>query len=230
MDEAKRRALSGAAGDTVVIAGKQTAGRGRLERTWLSPKGGIYLSIILNPEINKFSYLIMVASLAVAHAIKSVTGLQSSIKWPNDVLIKGRKVCGILVEGGHRGDMASYAIVGIGINANVSAAELGGVALPATSLADELGREVSRLQLIRELLVEFERLYFSLPSEAVFREWRCSLVTLGREVCARSGDRVYQGIAQDVAGDGSLVLRTKDGGLLRLAAGDVTLSDEKAAI
>lgn len=230
IDEARSEVLSGAAQGTVVISDKQTAGRGRLGRTWLSPRGGIYLSIILYPAIDDFPYLIMVASLAVARTIKSVTGLQTQIKWPNDILIDGRKVGGILIESGLQQVTGDYAIVGIGLNANVSVARFTGVALPATSLADELGRDVSRLKLVRKLLVEFERLYLSLPSEAVFQEWRSSLVTLGREIIARSGERVYQGTAEDVASDGRLILRTRDGSKLTLAAGDVTLSDNRADI
>ena len=230
MEAARSEALSGAAQGTVVITDEQTAGRGRLERSWLSPRGGIYLSIIMYPAVDALPYLIMVASLAVARAIKSVTGLQSQIKWPNDILIGGKKVGGILIESGLQQVTGDYAIVGIGLNANVSAAGFTGVALPATSLADEIGRDVSRLELVRKLLVEFERLYISLPSEAVFQEWRSSLVTLGREVIARSGERVYQGTAEDVAIDGSLILRIKDGSKLKLAAGDVTLSDNRADI
>jgi BirA family biotin operon repressor/biotin-[acetyl-CoA-carboxylase] ligase len=230
MGAARSQALSGVAQGTVIITDEQTAGRGRLGRSWLSPRGGIYLSIVLYPAVNTFPCLIMVTSLAVIRAIKSVTGLQSQIKWPNDILIGGKKVGGILIESGLQQVTADYAIVGIGLNVNISASKLTNIAMPATSLAAELGRDISRLELTRKLLVEFERLYLSLPCEAVFQEWRSSLVTLGKEVVARSGERVYQGTAEDVASDGSLILRIKNGSKLALAAGDVTLADIRSDI
>ena len=225
MEAAKAESRRGAPEGTVVIAGEQTRGRGRMERIWLSPRGGVYLSIILYPTRDFLSSLIMVASLAVVHSIKAVTGLQSQIKWPNDVLIGEKKVCGILIESSLQGSAVNYAVVGIGINANLKTADLVDVTLAATSLSGELGGEVSRLELVRRLFSEFERLYLSLPGETVYQEWRNSLVTLGRKVCARSGSAVYEGIAESVVRDGSLLLRRPDGSLIPVSAGDVTLRD-----
>ena len=223
MEVAKVEARRGAPEGTVVIAGEQTKGKGRMERTWLSPRGGVYLSIILYPTRDYLPSLIMAASLAVVHSIKAVTGLQSQIKWPNDVLIGGKKVCGILIESSLRGRTVNYAVIGIGINANLKTADLVDISLAATSLSDELGREVSRLELVRKLLSEFERLYLSLPGEAVYQEWRDSLITLGRKVCARSDSAVYEGTAESVGRDGSLLLCRPDGNLISVPAGDVTL-------
>ncbi len=210
---------------TVVIADEQTAGRGRIERRWLSPRGSIALSVILYPDIAYLPSLIMVASLAVAHTIKAVTGLQPQVKWPNDVLINGKKVCGILIESSVREGTVDYAVMGIGINANLGAADFSGFS--ATSLSDELGKDVSRLELVRRLLVEIERLYLSLTGgDDVYREWRDSLVTLGRTVRARLGETEYQGTAESVDRDGSLLLRSPDGSRHRIPAGDVTLCDQ----
>ncbi len=225
MEEARVEAAKGAPEGTVIIAGEQTGGRGRLERTWLSPSGGIYLSIILYPDAGNLSSLIMVASLAVVHAVRAVTGLQAQIKWPNDVLIGGRKVCGVLIESGAREGDGIYAVIGLGINANIRTADFAEIPPAATSLSDELGRDVSRLEMLRKLLSEFERLYLSLPGEAVYQEWRHSLVTLGRRVRARSGVSVYEGVAESVARDGSLILRRPDGSRIPVYAGDVTLRD-----
>lgn len=226
MEVARREAIQGAIEGTVIISGKQTAGRGRLGRLWLSPRGCVAVSVILYPDIAFLPSLIMVASLAVVHTIVDITGLQPQIKWPNDIMINGKKVCGIMVESGVRDSNIDYTIIGIGINVNLEAAALGELSLPATSLSDELGRGVSRLELVRRLLVEIERLYLSAQSsEAVYREWKDSLETLGRRVHARSGDRLYEGIAESVDKDGSLLLRCPDGELTRILAGDVTLQN-----
>jgi BirA family biotin operon repressor/biotin-[acetyl-CoA-carboxylase] ligase len=211
MEVAREEALRGAAEGTVVIAEEQTAGKGRMGRIWLSPKGCVALSVILYPKRGLLPSLVMVASLAVVHAITAVTGLQSQIK------------C-IIIESSAGDNGINYAVVGIGINVNLKTTEFTEIASVATSLSDELGREVSRLSLIKRLLVEIEPLYLSAKnSDAVYQEWRDSLVTLGRKVCARSGNDIYEGIAESVEKDGSLILRLRDGSLKRIVAGDVTL-------
>ena len=224
MDVARREAQQGAAEGTIVVADEQTAGKGRLHRDWLSPEGSIALSIILYPRLLQLPFLIMVASLAVVHSIEAVTGLKSQVKWPNDVLINGRKVCGILIESGVGGDRVDYAVIGIGLNVNLRISDYPEILSIATSLYDELGAEVSRLSLIQRLLAEIERLYLSLPEgESVYQEWRDSLVTLGKRVRVKSGETMYEGIAESVTSDGSLLLRQGDGSLTRMVAGDVTL-------
>jgi BirA family biotin operon repressor/biotin-[acetyl-CoA-carboxylase] ligase len=216
----------GAEEGTVIIAEEQTAGKGRLERSWVSPRGCIALSVILYPDPSDLPSLVMVASLAVVKAIESVTGLKPQIKWPNDIMINGKKVCGVLVESGIRDRNRTYAVIGIGINVNVETSSIGEVLLPATSLSDEMGREVSRLELVKRLLVEMERLYIMAKgSEVVYQEWRDSLETLGKMVRVRSGDTVYEGIAESVERDGNLMIRRRDGSLRRFAAGDVILRD-----
>ena len=116
MEVARREAQQGAAEGTVILAGEQTAGKGRLERAWLSPGGNVALSIILYPDLSYLTSLIMLASLAVVYSIETVTGLKLQLKWPNDVLINGSKVCGILIESDVRESRLGYAIVVIGIN------------------------------------------------------------------------------------------------------------------
>ncbi len=226
MDVAKREAQQGAIEGTVVIAEEQTAGRGRIKRAWLSPKGSIALSIILYPSSVYLSSLIMVASLAVVHCVERVTDLKSQIKWPNDVLVNGKKVCGILIESDVRGNIVDYAIIGIGINVDLRLSDFPEISPTATSLSHELGRDVSQLALIRCLLAETERLYLALPAgESVYQEWRDNLVTLGKKVVVRSGEATYKGIAESVASDGSLLLRQSDGSLTKIVAGDVTLRE-----
>jgi BirA family biotin operon repressor/biotin-[acetyl-CoA-carboxylase] ligase len=223
-DVAKTLAQEGVKEGTVIVAEEQTAGRGRIKRRWLSPRGGIALSIILYPPLDYLPSLIMVASLAVANAIERVTGLKAKLKWPNDVLVNGKKVCGILVESDVRGNKVDYAVIGIGINANLKLSEFPQIAPMATSLSQELGRDVSRREIVRSLLAEAERLYLALASgDSVFKQWRNRLVTLGQEVQVSSAEATYKGVAESVASDGSLLLRQPDGNLLKIVAGDVTL-------
>jgi BirA family biotin operon repressor/biotin-[acetyl-CoA-carboxylase] ligase len=222
-DIAKREAKKGAREGTVVLAEEQTAGRGRLKRAWLSPRGSVALSVILHPTPAQLPYLIMVASLAVVHCIEKVD-LKAQIKWPNDVLVNNKKVCGILIESDVRGSAVDYAVIGIGLNVNVNITDFPDIATTATSLSHELGKELSLAEIARCLLVEMENLYLTLPEvDSVFREWRDRLVTLGKEVELSSGQTSYQGIAESVASDGSLFLRQPDGKLIKVVAGDVSL-------
>lgn len=225
MEVAKREVTRRVAAEgTVIVADEQIAGKGRLKRIWLSPRGNIALSVILYPDMAYLPPLIMVASLAVVHSIEAVTGLKSQIKWPNDVLINNKKVAGILIESDVKGNMVGYAIIGIGVNVNLRLSDFPDISSTATSLSDELGREVPRLDVIRPLLVEIERLYLTLQTGgSIYEEWRDSLVTLGRRVRVKLGKTIYQGVAESVSTDGSLLMRHSDGRLTRVTGGDVTL-------
>jgi len=226
METARQEAQQGAEEGTVIIADEQTAGRGRLKRVWLSPKGNIALSVILRPSIACLPSLIMLASLAVMHSIEAITGLKPQLKWPNDVLIKGKKVCGILIESKVQAGTVDYAIIGIGVNVNLRLTDYPEIVAIATSLSHELGKEVPRLRLIQRLLVETERLYLALSAgESLYEEWQDNLVTLGQQVRVTSGETVHEGIAESVARDGSLLLHRPDGSLTKILAGDVTLRD-----
>ena len=232
MEIARQAVGQGATEGTVIIADEQTAGKGRLKRAWLAPKGNIALSVILHPGLSSLPALIMLASLAVVHSIESVTGLKPQIKWPNDILINGKKVCGILIENEILGNTVTAAIIGIGIDVNLKLADFPEIQATATSLSAELGMEISRLKLIRCLLVEMEKLYLALsagesPSASLrtslYEEWRDSLITLGKKVRVTAVDTIYEGVAESVDRDGSLLLRNPDGSLTRIVAGDVTL-------
>ncbi len=222
MTVARREALSNAAEGTVVIAGRQSAGRGRMERVWVSPPGSLALSVLLYPRPDFMPILTMMAALAVSTAVKAVAGPETVLKWPNDVLIGGRKVSGILAESGTYSGR-NYAVLGIGINVNNPAAALGGVSYPATSLLEELGRQVSLVELAVSLLSEIDRLYVSNDRRAIYEEWRNRLETVGRRISLVTEDSVYQGVAESVDDDGNLRLRLDDGRLVLFAAGDVSL-------
>lgn len=229
MDAARQEAQKGAPEGTIIAVEEQTGGRGRVKRVWISPKGCVAFSIILYPSITQLPHLIMIASLAVARSIKAVTGLKPEIKWPNDILINGKKVCGILIENEIKGAKVEYANIGIGINANLNVADFPEIMPFATSLSDELGREVSRLDMIRHVLIEIERLYTSLQAgESVYEEWRECLGTLGKRVQVTASKIIHKGIAESVDRDGSLLLRLEDGSLVRIVAGDVRLRNQEA--
>ncbi len=224
METARKEAGRGAPEGTAIIADEQTAGHGRLGRAWLSPEGSVSLSVVLYPDIAGLPYLIMIASLAVARGIEAVTGLEALLKWPNDVLINGRKVAGILIETSLKGEAVDYAVMGIGININVDMSVFPEIAATATSLSAELHSSVSRLRVVRRLLLELDDLYKA-PQQAVYGEWRSRLTTLGRQVCVVRGGAVQYGRAESVTADGSLMLRLDDGSLTRVLAGDVSLRD-----
>jgi BirA family transcriptional regulator, biotin operon repressor / biotin---[acetyl-CoA-carboxylase] ligase len=224
MDAAKKEALWGAEAGTVVVTDEQVAGRGRLQRTWLSPKGALAFSIILRPNIEYLHCMIMLASLSVANAIETTTGLRCQIKWPNDVLIHDKKVCGILIETDIRKNSLQHVIIGIGINVNMRVAEYPEIASFATSLSDQTGLEVSRLQIVSRVLMNIEMLYQTMAhSDFIWQEWKERLVTLGQKVEVNMGNILYQGIAESVSRDGSLLLRQQDGKSIRIIVGDIIL-------
>jgi len=226
MDTARAAALKGAEEGTVVITGEQTGGRGRLKRQWVSPKGNIALSIILYPDIAHLPYLIMIASLAVVYSIESITGVKAQIKWPNDVLIDGKKVCGILIENQVKRGKAAYSIVGIGINVALKPTDYAEIADTAISLKNTKVKGDVRLKLIKALLQEFDELYVNLPHpKPIYKAWRDKLVTLGKKVKATSGSQTIEGIAKAVDEDGALWIRGAEGTLTKVVAGDVTLRE-----
>jgi len=224
MEVARELAREGAADGTVVIADKQTAGRGRLSRTWLSPEGNLAMSIILKPSLNSLPQLTMIASLAVVRAIRKVTGLETQIKWPNDVLIKGKKVCGILIESEVKSDRVNFTIVGIGVNINLNPSAFPEISAIATSLSSELGREISKAELVNALLSELEQIYLEAQAEApIYREWQKHMETLGKWIQVKTGESVEEGKAETVTENGNLILRRTDGSLTEILAGDVTI-------
>jgi BirA family biotin operon repressor/biotin-[acetyl-CoA-carboxylase] ligase len=222
MDVAREAATSGAPEATVVIAACQSRGRGRLARSWLSPEGSLSLSILLYPSEDKLQSLTMMAGLAAARAISDAALIQVDLKWPNDLLIRGRKVGGILVESGYVGGR-QFAVIGIGINVNLDAMKFAEIADIATSLSVESGAEVDVLKLLRGIIVETEALYVNFNSQGIYDEWRQRLVTLGCRVTAVTDKAIIEGLAEDVKMDGSLIIRSDDGRSHNIIAGDVML-------
>lgn len=208
---------------TVFIAEAQTIGRGRLGRSWDSQKGtGIWHSILLKPDItiSDLPKITLVAGLAVCRAI----GLDAKIKWPNDVVIGNKKVCGILTEMSAETDRINYVVCGVGINVNTDSfpAE---ISEKATSLRIEYGREFERNALIARFLNEFEKLYKSFLKNGlseILDEYKKNCVTLGREVRVLSRNDTVCGTAEDIAPDGSVIIRTENG-CVKVNSGEVSI-------
>ena len=219
MDAARKLAEAGAEQGTIVVAESQSRGRGRLRKEWLSPEGGIYFTIILRPKISP-AYaprMSLMASVAVASAIRRLFGLRAELKWPNDVLIRGKKVCGILAEMNAELDAVNFINLGIGINANTSVSQQ---EEKASSLKEQLGEEVSRKELFRSVLVELEERQGLLTTADLVEEWKSLSATLGRDVRILAPGEEITGKAVDIESSGALVIRAKDGSLRSAIAGD----------
>jgi len=221
MDAARELAKKGAGEGTIVIAEAQTHGRGRLGREWLSPKGGIYFTLILRPKISPVNAprINLMASLAVAATIRKLFGLDAGLKWPNDVLIEGKKVCGILAEMDAETDVLNFVNLGIGINANTSIPRF---EKTATSLKHAVGKDISRKEFLGALLVEIEHRQASLMEASLLEEWRKLSVTLGKDVRIVAPGEVIVGRAIDVDTTGALIIRQRNGSLKKVVAGDCT--------
>ena len=225
-DAAKQLADANEAEGTVVIADEQTAGRGRLGRAWIAPPhSSILMSIILRPTLapRQASRVMMAVALGACEAIRAETGLDAQIKWPNDLLVRGKKLAGILSESGIVGDKLEYVIAGIGVNVNFSATAVTGIPSDATTIADELGTSFSRVRLVQALLTEIEK-YYARIDEDLRAEYCPRCVTLNQLVRSRTPHGFIEGVAEGVNENGALLLRRADGVLMELLAGDVTLS------
>ena len=219
MDAARELARKGAAEGTIVIAETQTRGRGRLSREWLSPRGGIYLTLILRPRISP-AYaprINLMASIAVASTIRKLFGLRAELKWPNDVQIGGKKVCGILAEMNAEMDVVNFVNIGIGTNVNNSVSRFREV---GTSLRDELGRGISRKQFLSALLAEVDERRAILMEPELLQEYRRLSCTLGKDIRMTSLGEEVTGKAIDIDAMGALVLKEKDGSLRTVVVGD----------
>jgi len=237
-DVAKDLAGQGAPEGTVVVADEQTAGRGRMGRRWLAPPGVCLLcSILFRPDLppTQAQRLTMICALATADAVGKVAGLRVALKWPNDLIVKPearspksqewRKLGGILTETGVIGERLDFVVVGIGVNVNVPLQALPDLAPDATSILAETGRRVDRAVLLATLLAGVEERYRRLRAgDSPYAEWAARLATLGKSVMATLPQGRLAGVAEGVDEDGALLLRTSDGVLHRLLAGDVTLS------
>ena len=222
MDLAKKLAAEGIDEGVVVLCDEQTEGRGRQGRKWFdSPDSSILMSIIFRPTIEQLPQVNMLASLAVVLTIERVAAVKSTVKWPNDVLIQGRKVAGILVENVFEGNALQASIVGMGLNVSLDVTAHAEIASMATSLSAEQGRDLGRDEVLKPLLEEIDALYQAVKrNEDVYHRWLPYVETVGKTVRIKSGKAVEEGLAQSVNPDGSITLRRADGSLVTIATGE----------
>lgn len=228
MHVAKALAAQGCEAGTTIVASAQNGGRGRLGRAWSSPEGGLWMSIILHPTIpsDEIPLVTLASAVGVCRAIEKLYNLTPGLKWPNDVIIKGKKVCGILTEGCVESNKLLYAVVGIGVNLNFNSQLLPDeLKSSATTLLDESGFIIEQKDFLLQLLIELNILYNELANNKlhVLNLWKQYTITLGKEVTASYNNRTIIGLAKDITQDGSLVIKTETGEEIEVCSGEVTL-------
>jgi len=227
---AKEKALHRAEGineGTLIIAERQSAGKGRLGREWFSPAGGTWLSIILYPQLSPsyISRITLMTAVALVKAIKICTQIKSQIKWPNDILVNEKKVCGILTEMSAELDIINWVVVGIGVNVNIKQQEFPeDIRERTTSLKEVLGKKVLRVKFAQVFLQEFEKYYEILKRREfsfILKEWKLYSYTLGKKIRVNMGERIITGETMDINESGALILKKEDGELIEIISGTI---------
>lgn len=215
---------------TVVIADAQTHGRGRFGRDWISPpRVNLYFTVLLKPPLSpkEASIITLMAGVAVVLAIREYTGLDTVIKWPNDILIRDKKVGGILTEMKSDMERVEFIALGVGVNVNMALSMLPrDIKALATSLKEEKGEYINRVELLGVILAKLEHWYKNLLDgrrKALFDEWLHLDSTVGKEVSVKTQDRVISGIAEGISDEGGLIIRLPSGSFEKVCAGEVTI-------
>ncbi|MBD3157238.1 MAG: biotin--[acetyl-CoA-carboxylase] ligase [Candidatus Lokiarchaeota archaeon] len=228
-ETAKKEALAGQHHGLLVIADEQLAGRGRMNRIWISPPGGLYFSVFLESPLEGIPSPIlgMLVACAVTESIRHVVGVDSSIKWPNDIIIDENKVGGILCEAISKGGKIEGVVVGVGINLNHPMSGLSTeFRYPAASLIEVTGNEISRKELLREILLAIDKRIGVVKENGSYddtiEEWKWLNKILGYHVVVDTGADTIEGTAVDIRDDGALVIETKSGIQKAVTIGDVT--------
>jgi biotin-[acetyl-CoA-carboxylase] ligase BirA-like protein len=228
-NKAKSLAAKGAPEGTLVVAEKQCCGKGTRGRTWFSPNGGLYLSLIVRPPIaaGEAPRITLMTSVAAAEALLSLADMPVAVKWPNDILVGGKKLAGILAEMSTNADLVDYIVVGLGLNVNTAAEDfpvpLGG---RATSLLVETGGRIPRVRVARAFLEHFEKCYDQLSNEGfdpVLRRWRALSNVFGRQVRIEAIGNACSGEVVDVDSDGALIIQDRSGRFQRVLSGDLCI-------
>lgn len=231
---AHRLAYEGAPAGTVVIAEEQLTGRGRMDRKWHSPKyTGIWMSLILRPNLSltKAPQLTLLAAVSVVQAIEEVIGLSPEIKWPNDILINGKKITGILTELQAEADRINSIIMGIGINVNQQLGDFPEeLQKTASSLYIETGNKISRAELIRSVFTHFEKMYELYLTEGFYPIkllWESYAISIGKQIKARTLTATIEGKALGITEDGVLQLEDENGNIHSIYSADIEINDSK---
>jgi len=225
---AKEMAATGAEEGTLVLAETQSGGiKGRIGREWISPFGGVSFSLVLRPKTapRNATKITLAAASAVCKTIRDMYGLDAMISWPNDVLVGGRKVCGIFTDMAMDVNSIKYIVLGFGINVNVEMLSFPTkIQKTATSIKEELGKTVSRRDFIDALLLEFETQYEHFNEgryEDILTGYKSLIYPLGSRVIVKEQDNLYEGVSVDITEDGAFVMKAKDGSLMTFMTGDV---------
>lgn len=227
-EEAKRQGGAGAPDGSLFLAERQSSGKGRLGRSWSSlPGEGIWMSVLLRPDITPYEVakITLIAGLAVCRALRSASGVDARIKWPNDIVVGGKKLVGILTEMAAESDRINYVVTGIGINVNQKQFPEE-ISAKATSLYLETKTPWARAPLVRSVLCELEDFYDRFITEASFDlliPYKELCVSLGRQVSVQRGDQTITGTAVDINSKGELVIQTKEGNLFPINSGEVAV-------
>jgi BirA family transcriptional regulator, biotin operon repressor / biotin---[acetyl-CoA-carboxylase] ligase len=229
---AMEMASQGAAEGTVVVAELQTGGKGRLGRKWISPKGNLYLSVILRPNIpmHKAPIITLMGAVAVTSAVRDLLSIPAAIKWPNDILIANRKVSGLLTEMSAEQDRIRHLVLGIGVDVNMEQDSLPPDLRPlVTTLAAEAGKKINRTELLREILRQLDCWYraFLNNTADVLRAWEKLNMTIGNRIIVSGAGETLEGLAQGIDEEGRLVIMRDDGATRHVAAGDVSIVKRK---
>jgi BirA family transcriptional regulator, biotin operon repressor / biotin---[acetyl-CoA-carboxylase] ligase len=227
---AHRLSYEGYPEGTLVISEEQVAGRGRMTRSWYSPKyTGIWMSLILRPNLppQKAPQFTLIAAVAISQAIEEISGIESEIKWPNDILIRGKKVTGILTELQADADKIHSIIIGMGINVNQSSTDFAADIKPiATSIAIEAKKKIPRAQLVRRILEKLE-IYYDLYMEEGFRPiklmWESRAVSIGKNIIARTINGTIEGKALGITDEGILQLEDAQGIIHHIYSADIEI-------
>jgi BirA family biotin operon repressor/biotin-[acetyl-CoA-carboxylase] ligase len=225
---ARRLAENGAAEGEIIIAERQTHGRGRLGRSWFSPPYvNLHLSIVLRPKLPPMDapQITLMAAVALADTIASFVSHPTAIKWPNDILIQGKKLAGILTESSLRSDRIDFVILGIGVNLNFPRARMpDGIRDRATSVMEFSGEPVNREAFLRRLIHDLERCYGILEEtgfDAIASRWNTRFALRGKKVRVEMMNEVFSGTARGIDRDGALLVGDDLGQIRRVIAGDV---------
>jgi BirA family biotin operon repressor/biotin-[acetyl-CoA-carboxylase] ligase len=219
MDGARELARRGCPDNTVVVAQRQTFGRGRMKRAWRSADGGLYFTVVVRPHIPLMlaGLVNLAAAVDMAGVLAEQYGLDVGLKWPNDILAGEQKLCGILSQMEAEGDQVDYLNIGLGLNVN-NAPEKGEP--PIASLKTLLGRTVPRREILVGFLDRFEKRMARFDPRSVVEAWRARNVTIGRPVRVQTTNDVHEGMAVDIDPQGGLILRRADGTLVTVIHGD----------
>ncbi len=219
MDEATTLARAGCPDFTVAVADRQSAGRGRMERVWVSESGGLYFTVVVRPDIPvvEASLVNLAAAVEMAELLRTAYKVPAVLKWPNDILVNGLKICGILSRMETEGERIAYLSIGVGLNVNNDAPEQ---ELPAVSVKVVAGHDVPRREILTDFLDRFEKRLGQFDAQSVIADWKKNNMTIGNQVIVKTFKDKVQGRATDIDPGGGLILQLEDGSLQTIVHGD----------